>query len=274
MAEAVVEKTGCLRKMKNHYRETDSVDYHLCFGDHEIALNARIGTRLRLRYTGRIRCLNCQKPTKKTFNQGFCWRCFSTLPQADTCMVRPETCHYDQGTCRDAQWGQAHCLIPHTIYLANSSGVKVGITRQYQQITRWMDQGAIQALPILTVYTRADAGRVEMALKQYVADKTNWRTMLKGDVPDVDLAAKARELLPHVPDSVKSDPMPLDADVAIRYPVRRHPLKVISFNFDKNPVVEGCLEGIKGQYLIFDHGVINIRKFGGYEVAFTDDEGL
>ena len=55
----------------------------------------------------------------------------------------------------------------------------------------------------------------------------------------------------------------------IHFPVDSYPVKIKSFNFDKNPEVSGVLHGIKGQYLLLDIGVINIRKFTGYEVAFS-----
>ena len=54
--------------------------------------------------------------------------------------------------------------------------------------------------------------------------------------------------------------------VEINFPVLQFPEKVKSLNFDKQPIVEGVLQGIKGQYLMFDTGVLNIRKFGGYHV--------
>ena len=50
------------------------------------------------------------------------------------------------------------------------------------------------------------------------------------------------------------------------YPVEQYPEKVKSHNLDKTPVIRGKLQGIKGQYLILDTGVINIRKYSGYEL--------
>jgi hypothetical protein len=51
------------------------------------------------------------------------------------------------------------------------------------------------------------------------------------------------------------------------FPVQEYPTKVVSFNLDKNPVAQGTLMGIKGQYLILDSGVINLRKYGSYLVS-------
>ena len=190
--------------------------------------------------------------------------------------MKPETCHFFQGTCREPEWGETHCFQPHIVYLANSSGLKVGITRKTQMPTRWMDQGAIQALPILEVDTRQQSGFVEMLFKEQVSDRTNWRAMLKGEVEALDLIAERDRLLEtldgglnqlrdqHGNDAIRElDETPYTFD----YPVETFPRKVISHNFDKQPLVEGVLQGIKGQYLILDSGVINLRKFTGYEIT-------
>ena len=151
----------------------------------------------------------------------------------------------------------------------------MGITRHTQIPTRWIDQGATAALPIFKVQTRLQSGLVEVALADFIADKTNWRNMLKGTSVDVDLKAARDELVPQI--QHKLDELAelfgatavelLDEEVVeINYPVQDYPSKVSSFNFDKNPQVSGVLQGIKGQYLILDTGVINIRKFGAYEV--------
>ena len=205
---------------------------------------------------------------KKTFGGGFCYPCFMSLPQADMCVMKPETCHYHLGTCRDPEWGEKNCMVPHTVYLANSSGLKVGITREKIPEVRWMDQGAVQAIPLGTVKTRLDSGKVEMAIKQHVSDKTNWRKMLKNEVDLADLEEKRKELSEHIPNDIDfevSDAEPTN----INYPVEEYPVKIKSFNLDKDPNVSGVLKGIKGQYLIFDAGVINLRKYAGYKLKFN-----
>jgi hypothetical protein len=272
MSEAVI---GNLRKMRVEHNRP--VDYYLPVGDSEIHLNPLLGSSLRLEYSGIINCIHCGRVSKKSFNQGFCYPCFTRLAQCDSCIVSPEKCHYHLGTCREPEWAADHCMQDHYVYLANSSGVKVGITRGSQIPVRWIDQGAMQALPIIRVATRQQSGLVEVAFKQHVADKTNWRAMLKGEVDSVDLLAAKSDLLSRVGGElddlqqqfgVQSISV-LDDDfvVEIEYPVINHPSKVVSFNFDKTPVVEGVLEGIKGQYLILEGGVINIRKFAGYQVS-------
>ncbi|WP_240488173.1 DUF2797 domain-containing protein [Halomonas sp. ALS9] len=259
-------------------RQDEQVDYHLRAGEHRVALNERIGEPLSLRWTGAIACTHCGRATKKSFAQGHCYPCFKRLAQCDTCIMKPETCHFFQGTCREPEWGERHCFQPHIVYLANSSGLKVGITRKTQMPTRWLDQGAIQALPILEVDTRQQSGFVEMLFKEQVADRTNWRAMLKGDVEIMDLNAERDRLLTLLADGLNQLRETHGAD-AIRlleqpaqhfhYPVSVFPKKVVSHNFDKQPLVEGVLQGIKGQYLILDSGVINLRKFTGYEIQVS-----
>lgn len=267
---------GTLSKMTSELG--DPVAYALPLGEHRLPLNELIGKPLSLRYTGNIYCDNCGRATKRSFSQGHCYPCMQKLAACDMCILKPEQCHYHEGTCREPEWGDSHCMIGHIVYLANTSGLKVGITRESQVPTRWIDQGATQALPIFRVATRQISGFVEVELAKAMADKTNWRAILQGDNEPIDLAARARTEIPLIesalgdirdrfgPDTIE----PLTADVvSIRYPVSVYPDKIKSFNFDKQPVAEGTLIGIKGQYLIFDTGVINIRKFTGYEVVAT-----
>ncbi len=269
--------SGPLRKMRVELGAP--VRYRLQIGDAEIALNDLIGARVRLQFDGAISCLHCGRKTKKSFNQGFCYPCFQTLAQCDSCIVSPERCHFDAGTCREPSWAEQHCLQPHVVYLANSSGLKVGITRGTQIPTRWIDQGAVQALPILSVQTRRQSGLVEAMFKQHVADKTNWRAMLKGQVDIVDLRAQRDRLLDICAQPLQElqqrfgaqaiQRLPEAEAIAIEYPVQQHPTKVVSLDLEKSPQIEGCLLGIKGQYLMLDTGVINIRKFGAYHVSFS-----
>ncbi len=271
---------GNLRKMVT--RLGPPVEYLLRLGDQEVALNQYVGRSIQLRYCGEIHCLHCGRKSSKSFGQGYCYPCFRDLPECDSCIVKPETCHYEAGTCRDPEWGQRNCFQEHYVYLANSSGIKVGITRGSQIPTRWMDQGATQALPILRVQNRFQSGLVEVALKQHVADRTDWRKMLKGAAESVVLEQVRDELLASCAAEIKELKGRFgDAAIAIlgeevqqqiEYPVTTYPVKVASLSFDKNAVVAGRLDGIKGQYLIFDSGVINIRKFGGYLVEFAEVE--
>jgi hypothetical protein len=246
---------GQLRKMLTQL--ADPVEYWLPLSDQRVPLNPLLGQTITLHYTGEISCIHCGRKTKKSFNQGYC---------------------YHLGTCREPAWGEEHCLQPHYVYLANSSGIKVGITRHTQIPTRWMDQGAVQALPIIRVASRLISGLVEKVIANHVSDKTSWQRMLKNQVEPIDLAQKRDLLLADCAEELSQIEKRFadgsieylnDAEaVNITYPVGEYPSKVKSLNFDKHAEVIGVLLGIKGQYLMLDTGVINIRKFGGYEIAF------
>lgn len=271
-----MQLTGSLQKMETALEE--KVQYRLPIGEARVDMNALIGHELKLHYQGEIHCVACGRKSKKSFNQGFCYPCFQRLPQCDSCVIKPEQCHHAEGTCRDEDWAEVQCMIDHYVYLANSSGLKVGITRGTQVPTRWMDQGAVAALPIFRVKDRLTSGKVEVALKAYVNDKTSWQRMLKGNPEPIDLQAARDQLFVDAEAPLKALEASLGAGamealtqepIQISYPVEAYPTKVKSFNFDKTPVVEGRLQGIKGQYLIFDSGVLNIRKFGGYQVELS-----
>ncbi len=267
---------GALSKMAVRL-EAPVVQYSFRLGEQQVPVNPLIGQKLRLEYLGAIHCSHCGRRTKTSFSQGYCYPCMTKLAQCDVCIMAPERCHYEAGTCRDPAWGEAFCMTDHVVYLANSSGIKVGITRANQLPTRWLDQGASQALPILRVSTRQQSGLVEDLLRSQVPDRTNWRTLLKGDAEALDLAAVRDQLFDSCADGLRAlqgrfglhaIQMVTDAEVVrMRYPVQAYPTKIVSFNLDKNPVVEGTLLGIKGQYLIFDTGVINIRKYTAYQLA-------
>ena len=261
------------------------VTYQLPIGDQLLPLNDLLGRKLSMQYHGEIHCCHCGRKTKKSFNQGFCYPCFKKLPQCDSCIMSPEKCHYDQGTCRDADWGETFCMTDHVVYLANSSGLKVGITRATQIPTRWIDQGATQAMPFIRVATRRQSGLLETIFKEFINDRTNWRAMLKGPADPLDLQATAQELLEMNGSrvsalqeqfgiqaiqplaGVKSEETDKSAVLNIDYPVIEYPAKVTSRSFDKESLIEGTLLGIKGQYLILDNGVVNIRKHTAYQVS-------
>lgn len=270
---------GAVRKMKTEL--IDPVRYTMQLGDHELVFNDYLGKTLHLEYAGAINCIHCDRKTNKSFSQGYCYPCFKRLAQCDTCIMSPERCHYDQGTCREPEWGEKNCMTDHFVYLANTSGLKVGITRGSQVPTRWMDQGATQALPIFRVATRLYSGLVETLFKEHTADKTNWQAMLKGSADDRDLQAERERLVAACAPELEKltqehglnavTALTDESQVSITYPVLEYPSKVKSFNLDKTPSVGGTLMGIKGQYLIFDTGVINMRKYGGYHLSFLSE---
>ncbi len=284
MRKMQVELPASLHRISRDECDTSSsvvnpVSYQLPLDDQLLPLNDCLGQEIRLQYTGVVHCVHCGRRSNKSFNQGYCYPCFTKLAQCDICIVSPEKCHYDKGTCREPEWGEQHCMVDHIVYLANSSGIKVGITRESQLPTRWIDQGAVQALPIFRVKTRQQSGLVEDILRQHVADKTNWRTMLKGDIAPVDLPMMRDALYDQCdkPLGELEQHFGIQAlqrlegasPVDIKYPVLEYPTKVVSHNMDKNPLVEGRLMGIKGQYLLLDSGVINIRKYTAYHVEVS-----
>jgi hypothetical protein len=271
--------SGNLRKMVTEL--SSNVKYQLPLDEARIDLNTLLGTRVAFEFGGVINCVHCDRKTKKSFSQGFCYPCFRRLAACDSCIMSPEKCHFDAGTCREPDWAQSNCFVDHVVYLANTSGVKVGITRHSQVPTRWMDQGATQAQPIARVQHRQLSGLLETAIAKHVADKTAWQTMLKGNGADVSLEDKRAELMALCAEDISAlqDRFGLQAlqiledepTVEINYPVLEFPTKVSTHNFDKNPRVEGRLMGIKGQYLLLDTGVLNIRKFGGYHVQMETE---
>jgi len=275
---------GPLSKMTVFLSESESspVSYTLSLGDNALNLNELVGKRIKLHYQGKITCSHCGRNTRKSFAQGHCYPCFTKLASCDTCIMSPEKCHFSAGTCREPEWGQQFCMAPHIVYLANSSGLKVGITRETQVPTRWIDQGAIEAIPVFRVSTRLLSGLVEVAFKQHVSDRTNWRAMLKGQVSELNLVEERARLLALVADDIDAiraehpdeiiELAETQSKTSMTYPVDVWPEKVVSHNLDKNPDVEGTLMGIKGQYLILDTGCINIRKFGSYHVELSIEE--
>ncbi len=265
-----------LRKMTTIL--ADPVQYQLSLGEESIQLNRVLGKKISLRFTGEIFCTQCGRKTSKSFQQGFCFPCYRRLLECGLCVIHPEKCRYYEGICQPDDWAHAHCHVPHVVYLANSSGLKVGITRESQLPTRWIDQGASQAIVIMRCKNRRQAGLLEVALKQYINDKTNWRAMLQRKPADQDLSQTYREILAiaeqalevlqkEYPDEIEC--LTATNTVNINYPVQQYPEKITALDLTKTAEVSGILLGIKGQYLILDKGVISIRKFAGYSVQFT-----
>ena len=265
---------GDLRKLRTEL--ADTVRYTLIHEDQSFCLNDYLGQSLKLSHSGLIRCVACDRITKKSFNQGHCYPCFRKLAACDSCIVSPEKCHFAEGTCREPEWAAQNCQVPHIVYLAHTSSIKVGITRATQVPTRCMDQGATQAKPIARVQTRHQSGLLEVLCAREISDRTAWQTMLKGNGVPQDLEHARQTLMATCEPGLTelraehgegAFELLQDApETQIDYPVITWPEKVKAHNFDKQSVVEGTLMGIKGQYLMLDTGVLNIRKFGGYEV--------
>ncbi len=275
---------GQLQKMAVRLAEPIEYRFNWVQGVDQVAnsgilVNEYLGKQLSIQFTGKINCIGCNRSLKKTYQQGYCFQCTQKLAACDMCILKPENCHYAEGTCREPAWGLAHCFVPHIVYLANSSGIKVGITRETQVPTRWIDQGAAQALPIIRVKSRFQAGLIEVSIAKLISDKTDWRKMLLGGNGLLDLPSQRDKLFSELASNIQQiagkfkfgdiEMLTAEKVVILNYPVLEYPTKIVTLDFTKTPLVKGTLLGIKGQYLMFDCGVINMRKFTGYEVEIN-----
>ena len=257
---------GTLLKMETKLAKP--VEYELPIGDELVYMNNLIGKYIVFKWEKEIYCVACGRKTSKSFAQGFCYPCFLSAPETSECILRPELCQAQDGIARDMDWAENHCLHGHFVYLAISSGVKVGVTRSDQIPTRWIDQGAWQAIRLAQTPNRYTAGLIEVVLKQHISDRTQWQRMLKNQlIEGVDLKEKKKEMIAHLAPELQNYESEDNEITEITYPVTEYPEKVKSLSFDKLEEITGRLWGIKGQYLIFDDGtVLNMRKHTGYLV--------
>ncbi|MBI2522225.1 MAG: DUF2797 domain-containing protein [Bdellovibrio sp.] len=260
---------GNVLKMQTTNGET--VQYVLPIGDALVPLNPLIGKKIRINFEGRINCIATGELIKKTYGQGYCYKAYTNLPECDMCIVKPHQCHYGKGTCRDMKWGEEHCMIPFVVYLARTNHIKVGVTAANRCETRWMDQGAIEALPILRFSSRYQAGLMELEMSKSLPDKTNWQQMLLGEISDKRDLLELREELylefANLVDDLEGEEVE-STNFYFHYLQVAQLNKVTSIDLDRKHHFEGILIGIKGQYLIFDKGVVNIRKHQGYHLSF------
>ncbi len=258
---------GVLRKMETEF--SSPIQYYLVFDNDFINVNQLLNQRIKIQFV-KYECLNCGLD-KEIYRQGFCKGCFFDIPQAADWIMRPElsTAHLDKED-RDLEYEKKVQLQPHIVYLANSSNVKVGVTRKTQVPTRWIDQGAHEAIEIVEVPNRYLAGITEVALKEHVADKTNWRKMLKNDIEDENLVEWRERLKSFIPDEAKAYFIENNSETNLEFPVNKYPEKPKSLNIKKEQSYEGTLVGVKGQYLIFeDETVFNVRANEGLVVDIS-----
>ncbi|WP_136481581.1 DUF2797 domain-containing protein [Cognatitamlana onchidii] len=258
---------GVLTKMETEF--LSPIQYFLVFENDFINLNQLLGKGISIQFV-KYQCLNCGLD-KPIYRQGFDKQCFYETARAGDWIMRPElsTAHLGKED-RDLEYEKKAQLQPHIVYLANSSNVKVGVTRKSQVPTRWIDQGAHEAIEIVEVPNRYLAGITEVALKDHVADKTNWRTMLKNDIKDENLVEWRERLRLFIPDEVKDYYIENNSETHLEFPVNKHPVKPKSLNIKKEVVYTGKLVGVKGQYLIFeDDTVFNVRANEGLVVNFS-----
>lgn len=258
--------SGNIRKMRSEFGQP--INYFLSIGEKEIAMNELIGKEMKMSFAGQINCISCGKKTKTSFNQGFCYSCLQKAPEASETIIRPELSKAHLGIARDMEWAKKHDLIEHVVYLAASSDLKVGVTRSHQIPTRWIDQGASFAIELCRTPNRHIAGVIEVWLKNHFSDKTNWRAMLQNKIAtDIDLQEEKKNALQLLTPELQKYYSEDDKLWEFHYPVNQFPDKINSLTFDKQAEISGTLQGIKGQYLLFDDNrVLNIRKHNGYFV--------
>lgn len=264
-----MEITGTLDKMRTELK--DRVHYFLQLGKEEIPMNEFIGKSIQLQATGSIFCTVCGRKTNKSFGQGFCYPCFMNSPENSECIVKPELCKGHLGEGRDPEWEKKNHVQPHYVYLALSSDVKVGVTRNTQIPTRWIDQGASAAIILAEVPYRQLAGEIEVFLKNYLPDKTNWQRMLKNEIAQgIDLRERKSAAAALMPEHLRPYIFPDNSITEIHFPVLEFPQKVKSVSLEKAGTIGGTLKGIKGQYLLFENGIVtNIRNQSGYEINLS-----
>ncbi len=260
---------GVLQKMQTEMGTP--IQYYLVFENDFLNMNQLLDKHLQIDFI-KFQCLNCGRD-RPIYRQGFCKTCFYETPAAGDWIMRPElsTAHLDKED-RNLEYEKKVQLQPHIVYLANSSNIKVGVTRKSQVPTRWIDQGAHEAIEIVEVPNRYLAGITEVALKDHLSDKTNWRKMLTNDVKDENLVDWRNRLKEYIPEEASEYYIDTNKETHLQFPVLQYPEKVNSLNLNKKPSYKGVLKGIKGQYLIFeDNTVFNIRGSEGYYVGLRID---
>ena len=239
------------------------ITYRWRLGDDLEVLNDWLSHRVEIRFLGERRCVACGRKVSKLYQNGYCFPCVTTLAETDLCIVKPHECHHHLGTCRDEEFALSQCMIPHYVYLAVSSQAKVGLTRKHRQWIRWVDQGAHQAMLFAELPTRKAAGEFEMEVAKNLPDKTDWRKMVQGVYGTVDLLSVAEEVYERLPDALRPYVVHDFALCSLQYPVcEGETPKAQSLDLQKDSVA-GRLIGIRGQYLLFPHGCLNIKKHAG-----------
>jgi len=257
---------GALQKMIT--MPTSPVKYTLEIGDDFLMMNQLIGKKMAFNFNGKYVC-NCGLDVTRVYRANFCFECYISKPEAGESIFRPELSKAHLGIAdRDLAFEQRYQLQPHIVYLANSGGVKVGVTRARQMQTRWMDQGATSAIVLAEVPNRFLAGCIEVELKNHISDKTHWQRMLKNEGEEADLTSTKIKLIEKLPQDLRTYTSDSNEIYTFAYPVPLYPTKVSSVNLVKSPTFEAMLSGIRGQYLLFENGqVMNVRSHEGYVVA-------
>lgn len=272
-----MEWEGNLRKLDTAAEPTvqGHVSYSLVGADvlealPPLELNTWVGKHVAVKFQGQIHCRITGQSIKKAFGEGMSYQAWMDHPTATPSILRPELSRIHEGIAlRDFDWEQRHHNQPHYVYISQTGGFKVGVTRTTNMPYRWHDQGAVAAVAIAETPYRQLAGRMEVELKEILSDKTNFRKMLQHVEPDLEELEEWKEAcFDHLGldefESFLLDEAPRTFD----YPVLNYPEKVHSVSLDKVSEIAGRLEGIKGQYLLFEGGrVFNVRRHSGYRVV-------
>ena len=258
---------GIIKKL--HSSLSGEVQYSLPIGSDLVDLNPLINKKIMLSFSGEIFCIKCNNKIKKTFAQGYCFPCFRDVPETSECILRPELCRAHEGESRDMEWSKKYCLTDQHIYMSFTGNLKIGVTRFSQIPTRWVDQGATKAIILCTTPNRYLAGVIEVHLKQFYSDRTHWIKMLSGKFEEPDFNQCYIDAKKYLDE--KFSKYIIDSKwVNINYPIKSIPEKIKSLSFDKEPIYEDILTGIKGQYLLFKNNkVLNIRKHTGYVIKIN-----
>lgn len=271
-----------IRKMEVERAADGAVGYSWRAGLERFPVNALLGGTLHLRATGARSCTVCGTRVRKFYGQSYCYPCFRDAPEASPCIIRPELCRAHLGEGRDPAWEQANHAQEHVVYLAQTGvpvagakgGIKVGVTRSTQIPTRWIDQGAVLAVPIACVPNRYLAGVLEVALKAEFADRTDYRALLKPLPPMPDAMADGRERALSVAPEELGPHMVADAPLLdLRYPGQLPPV-VKAVSLEKVPELGGSLVAVRGQYLVWADGrALNVRGASGLHVEWEFSSG-
>ena len=253
--------------------------YRLAIGGETVDIESVLGCGIRLSRAGPPVCLACARTIQKRYGGGYCYDCFSQLARCDLCVVSPERCHFDAGTCREPDWGQSFCMQPHKVYMANSSGPKIGLNRRGREARRWLDQGASEALAIVHAPTRRAAGVIEAHFKRQVNDRTDWRKLITGNHYRVDLRQLAATLRGQLPalSTLEAANVPAAEFAActwveqaalfkLTYPVSSYsPAERLILDAD-HPEICDNIRGLVGQYLLLSTGALNLADLRGHAV--------
>lgn len=252
-------------------QHSDPITYHIPIDDSLAPVSDFLGKTIKINFLDEIYCIECNKKINKTFAQGYCYPCFIQSPNTSECILRPELCRAHEGEARDMEWSKKHCLKDHYVYLSLTAGAKIGVTRATQIPTRWIDQGAVQALKFARTSNRYEAGCIEVEMKKQISDRTAWQRMLKNEIDDsIDLYKIKNQLTDALDDRYREFILDDEKIETFSYPHISFPDKVKSLDLLKINSIEGRLIAIKGQYLLFDNNtVLNIRKHTGFKISIS-----